>query len=497
MNRIFKLLFLSLTVMNVGCSCAKSVSEPTDKPYLKLSSYQKLVNCKSGSFELYVNSNSSWKVTVQSEWLHTNVTEGTGSRNVVVEYDSNYLEDGATPAVERTGTIRFAVEGAIPSRITVKQGARTFKNPIFQPMPDPYVWREDDGQRVTYYPCKSSGKGVNLGKTSKLTKFGGTSKVWSCPADGVVKVWNHENLWAPELVRIDGVWYIYYAAGRPSSELGPDGKELGYSTQRTGVLRCTSADPTTGKWEDLGMLFTGDEKDYESYRTDKKLSVNNTIYAIDMTVFKIGTQLYAIWSGNVSKTDGNQRLYIAPMENPWTINAPRTELSRPDFAWEKVSRSINEGPSVIFNPQGTKLFCVYSANASWTKSYCLGWLELDLTNPQTSNPLVKSNWKKSPDRVFWRCDDVAKSSNPMVDTPANPSTMHIGGVHGVGHNSFTKSPDGTEDWIVYHVKRYKDDGWDNRDCFIQKVNWTENGTPDFGTPAGWQEELEVPSGEPL
>ena len=245
------------------------------------------------------------------------------------------------------------------------------------------------------------------------------------------------------------------------------------------------------------MLFTGDEKDYESYRTDKKLSVDNTIYAIDMTVFKIGTQLYAIWSGNVSKTDGNQRLYIAPMENPWTINAPRTELSRPDFAWEKVSRSINEGPSVIFNPQGTKLFCVYSANASWTKSYCLGWLELDLTNPQTSDPLVKSNWKKSPDRVFWRCDDVAKSSNPMVDTPANPSTMHIGGVHGVGHNSFTKSPDGTEDWIVYHVKRYKDDGWDNRDCFIQKVNWTENGTPDFGTPAGWQEELEVPSGEPL
>ena len=85
----------------------------------------------------------------------------------------------------------------------------------------------------------------------------------------------------------------------------------------------------------------------------------------------------------------------------------------------------------------------------------------------------------------------------MVDTPANPSTMHIGGVHGVGHNSFTKSPDGTEDWIVYHVKRYKDDGWDNRDCFIQKVDWTENGTLDFGTPAGWQEELEVPSGEPL
>ena len=262
MNKFFKILFLSVLIVTAGCSCAKSASEPTEKPYLKLSVSQKIVSCKSGSFEVYINSNASWKVTSQAGWIHVNVEEGTGSRNISVEYDANYLEDGVTPAAERTGTVRISAEGTIPSRITVKQGARTFKNPVFQPMPDPYVWREDDGQSVTYYPCKSSGSGVNLGKTSKLTEFGGTKKVWSCPADGAVKVWNRANLWAPELVRIDGVWYIYYAAGRPSSELGPDGKELGYSTQRTGVLRCTSADPTTGAWEDMGMLFTGDEEDY-------------------------------------------------------------------------------------------------------------------------------------------------------------------------------------------------------------------------------------------
>lgn len=496
-SRFLEVLLVSLVAVTAGCSCAKPAEENNGKPYLKLSVQQKIVNCKKGSFELYVDSNTSWKVEPQASWLHANVAEGTGSRNIVVEYDANYLEDGVTPAAERTGTVRVVPEGTIPSRVTVKQGVRTFKNPIFQPMPDPYVWREDDGLSVVYYPCKSSGSGVNLGKTSKLTEFGATKKVWSCPADGAVKVWNRANLWAPELVRIDGVWYIYYAAGRPSTEIGPDGKEVGYSTQRTGVLRCTSADPTTGTWEDLGMLFTGDEEDYKKYSAGEKLSAENTIYAIDMTVFKIGSQLYAIWSGNVSKTDGSQRLYIAPMENPWTINSPRIELSRPDYAWEKVNSSINEGPSVIVNPQGTKLFCVYSANGSWTKAYCLGYLELDLSNPQKNDPLVKSNWVKSTDRAFYRCDNVSKSSNPQVDTPANPSTIHIGGVHGVGHNTFTKSPDGTEDWIVYHVKRYKDDGWDNRDCFIQKVNWTESGRPDFGTPVGWQEEIEVPSGEPL
>lgn len=379
----------------------------------------------------------------------------------------------------------------------LKQGVRTFKNPVSQPMPDPYIWREDDGKSVIYYPCKSVGGGVNIGKTLSLTRFGATKTVWRLPADGAVKVWNRANLWAPELIRIDGTWYVYYAAGRPSSELGPDGKAVGYNTQRAGVLRCTSDDPTTGVWEDIGMLFTGDEEDYKKYSAGEPLSADNTIYAIDMTVFHIGKQLYAIWSGNVSKTDDNQRLYIAPMKDPCTIDAPRIELSRPDYAWEKVNRSINEGPSVIFNPDGTKLFCVYSANGSWTKDYCIGWLELDLSDPRKNDPLVKSNWKKSAESVFRRCDNVSKSSNPHANEPNNPSTMHIGGVHGVGHNTFTKSPDGTEDWIIYHVKRYKESGWDNRSCFMKKIEWNADGTPDFGKPVGWQEEVAVPSGEPL
>lgn len=493
MKNFFKTLFVLVTVLIAGCSCTEADPVKPEAPYLKLSVSQKIVNSRSGSFEVYINSNTSWTITVQADWLRTNVTEGKGSRNILVSYESNYLEDGVTPAPERTGMIRIVPEGSIPSRITVKQGVRTFKNPVFMPMPDPYVWREDDGISVTYYPCKAGSGGINLGKTKKLTEFGATRKVWSLPADGIQKVWNRANLWAPELVRIDGVWYIYYAAGRPSSELGPDGQELGYSTQRTGVLRCTADDPTTGRWEDLGMIFTGDQADYENYKATGKLSADNTIYAIDMTVFRIGTQLYAIWSGNVSKTDGNQRLYIAPMVNPWTIDTPRIELSRPDYSWEKVNRSINEGPSILFNPDGTKLFCVYSANGSWTKAYRIGYLELDLTE----DPLVKSNWKKTMNHAFYRCDNVAKSSNPNADVASNPSTLHIGGVHGVGHNTFTKSPDGTEDWIVYHVKRYKDDGWDNRDCFLQKVNWNADGTPDFGTPVGWQQEVEVPSGEPL
>lgn len=492
MNKLYNILIILFCVLTASCSCAKVETEDTEKPYVKINISEKLVNNRAGSFEVYVTSNTSWTIEPQASWLSTNVTSGEGNRNVTVSYESNYAGDGATAGEERTGAIRFAAEGTIPAKVTVKQGARTFRNPIFQPMPDPYVWRDAEGQSVWYYACKSSGSGVNLGKSRKLTELGGTTKVWSCPADGAAPVWNRANLWAPELHRIDGVWYVYYAAGRPTSETGGS-----YGTQRTGVLRCKDADPTTGKWEDMGMIFTGNEADYESYMAGDRLTVDNTIYAIDMTVFRIGEQLYAIWSGNASKTDGSQRLYIATMDNPWTINCPRVEISRPDFAWEKANSSINEGPAILFNPDGTKVFCAYSANGSWTSEYKIGWLELDLTNPATSDPMVKANWKKTQNYTFWRCDNVSKSSNPNADDAQNKATMHIGGVHGVGHNTFTKSADGTEDWIVYHVKRYKDNGWDNRDCFIQKISWKPDGTPDFGTPAGWQEELEVPSGEPL
>ena len=78
MNKFFKILFLSVLIVTAGCSCAKSASEPTEKPYLKLSVSQKIVSCKSGSFEVYINSNASWKVTSQAGWIHVNVEEGTG-----------------------------------------------------------------------------------------------------------------------------------------------------------------------------------------------------------------------------------------------------------------------------------------------------------------------------------------------------------------------------------------------------------------------------------
>ena len=53
---------------------------------------------------------------------------------------------------------------------------------------------------------------------------------------------------------------------------------------------------------------------------------------------------------------------------------------------------------------------------------------------------------------------------------------------GVGHNAFVKSPDGTQDWLVYHSKLDRRDGW-QRAVFVQPFKWTKDGLPDFGDSA--------------
>ena len=67
-------------------------------------------------------------------------------------------------------------------------------------------------------------------------------------------------------------------------------------------------------------------------------------------------------------------------------------------------------------------------------------------------------------------------------------------VYGVGHCSFVKSPDNSEDWIIYHSKKGAKPGWE-RDVGMQPFKWNEDGTPDFGVPIAAGIAVPVPSGE--
>jgi GH43 family beta-xylosidase len=48
---------------------------------------------------------------------------------------------------------------------------------------------------------------------------------------------------------------------------------------------------------------------------------------------------------------------------------------------------------------------------------------------------------------------------------------------------FTASPDGTENWIVYHGMEDPYTGWSARNIRTQKFTWNEeDGTPNFPRP---------------
>ncbi len=324
---------------------------------------------------------------------------------------------------------------------TTKGAKNTFTNPVWDGA-DPWMVKHNN----EYVYCWSANNGIKVSRSVKLTQKGEVKEIWHAPALG----WNRNCVWAPEIHFIQGHWYVYYAAG----ESGPP-----FIHQRTGVLR-SKTDDVFSEYEDMGKLYTGDNPEDPS----------SNVWAIDMTILEHRNKLYAIWSGWIKQetTDATQQhLYISEMENPWTLKGKRVKLSSPVESWETGGPlNLNEGPEILKN--GDKVFVIYSCRESWTVEYRQGMLQL--INPE-ANLLDPANWKKS---------------GPVFE--GNEQVL------GVGHCSFVKSPDNSEDWIIYHSKKTTKHGWE-RDIRIQPFKWNADGTPNFGRaiPAG--KEIALPSGE--
>ncbi|MFJ7294245.1 family 43 glycosylhydrolase [Streptomyces collinus] len=259
-----------------------------------------------------------------------------------------------------------------------------------------------------------------------------------------VQVWKGDaasrccNIWAPELHFLNGRWYLYYVAGQNVSDYNP--------TQRSHVLESAGSDPM-GPYTYKGQL--------------------NSAWMLDPSVLNVGGRLYMLGS---AITGGTQNLVIAPMSNPYTVSGSYSTISTPTYAWERQGGTVNEGAEML--QRGGRTFLIYSASGCWTPDYKLGQLELT-----GSNPLSAASWTKKSTPVFQRSD-------------AN-------GVYGPGHNGFFTSPDGRENWIVYHANDSASEGCDNgRTTRAQKFTWNSDGTPDFGTPVRLGASLPGPSGEP-
>jgi len=342
------------------------------------------------------------------------------------------------PQPQGTGTP--AAGGAQAAAAPLPPG--TFTNPIVRSRSaaDPWLVYRDG----FYYFTFTVGKSIEVWKSPTITGLDTGKKVtvWRAPNKGP----NAEHVWAPEIHYLNGKWYIYYTATP-----GPD------LDRRQFVLEAATDDPQ-GPYVDKGQIVVPGE--------------GEDVYAIDGSVFQSKEgKLYFVWSGRAENKPGTQNIYIAPMSNPWTLSGPRVLLSRPTYDWERHGWAVNEGPEIL--ERNGKTILIYSASGGTTPYYCLGML----TNSD-GNLLRPESWTKSPVPVFQQY----KGPDGAVYTP--------------GHNGFCKSPDGTEDWIIYHGKENTDGTWAGRTARAQRFTWNADDTPFFGHPVPAGVPLALPSGEP-
>lgn len=174
-----------------------------------------------------------------------------------------------------------------------------------------------------------------------------------------------------------------------------------------------------------------------------------------------------IWSGWEGDKNGNQNIFIAKMRSPIKIKGTRHRISKANYDWEKFGDlndannplhvNVNEGPQASIHQD--KLFTIYSASGCWTDYYAVGMLTCS-GNAKVTDSL---QWHKSVRPVF----------SQSVDNKVFAS----------GHNSFFKSPDGKEDWILYHANDNAGEGCGrHRSPRAQQFSWNADGSPYFGVP---------------
>lgn len=300
-------------------------------------------------------------------------------------------------------------------------------NPIAEKRADPWVYKTDEG---IYYLIATVPEydRIVIRKATSINglKSADEKAVWHKHDTG--DMGNH--IWAPELHRIEGKWYIHFAAGEAENKWNI----------RMWVLSNTSENPMEGEWKEEG-----------------KIKTNVDSFSLDATTFEHNGKRYLIWAQNVKGGSHGTALVMSEMKNPTTLVGPEIILTEPEFGWEKMKYNVNEGPAVI--KKNGRIFVTYSASAT-NHNYCIGLLWTnehdDIMNP--------SNWQKSPGPVFYTNDELKR--------------------YGPGHNSFTTSEDGKATIMIYHARDFKEiQGAElldpNRATRARVVEWTESGFPDF------------------
>lgn len=310
---------------------------------------------------------------------------------------------------------------------------RTLDNPIVVQRADPWLHRVADTGCYYFIGTAPGFDRIELRHACRLNdlKIAEPVVVWRKLASGPMS----ENIWAPELHRIDGRWYIYFAAGEVETPF----------SIRMYALSSGDDDPMTGSWREEGRIAT-----------------HLDTFSLDATVFEHRGTRFMVWAQMDGERRYNSALWIAEMDSPVSIRPPVVLLTEPDLEWERLGYKVNEGAAVIV--RNGRVFMTYSASAT-DHRYAMGLLWADAD----ADLLDPGSWEKSREPVFTTNADVGR--------------------YGPGHNSFVLAEDGATDLMIYHARDYRDLRGTpltdpNRHARARVLKWDERGFPVFRQAEG-------------
>ena len=259
-------------------------------------------------------------------------------------------------------------------------------------------------------------------------------------------VWQADSMlhiWSPEIHYINNKWYIYFEADDGNTD-----------NHQLYVLENASADPLKGQFRMKGIIRTNEEWNF----------------GLHPTSVIVGRQQYLLWSGwqHRRAEAETQCIFIARMQNPWTLDSERVMISQPEYEWERQwinpngERSnypilVNENPEAFVTPDGRHVCVYYSASGIWTVYATLGMLYASTD----SNLLDPRSWTKCTEPQF---------------VPDNTDS-----IHGVTNISLIPSSDGKQQMILFEAK-WRENGQERRGIRMKPIQWNKEGLPDFGKP---------------
>lgn len=293
-----------------------------------------------------------------------------------------------------------------------------------------------DGRYYMLYNGDHSGAEVRMRVASSLAGLadGMDVSVWAPPAS-MTDICCRVG-WGGYLFPYEDRWYIYMQ--------GDNGDQ---NQSRSFVLESANSDPLSA--------YT-----FKAYIPGV---VNNNGYAAGPAL--VGDELYMF------QTYG-EKIWAAKASDPWTLTTGWTTVNAPQpTGWECAGgRCYNEGSNILV--RGDTVYNIFSAGGYEDPNYCVGMM----TAPLGSDLTLPGSWTEEDGCVISRDDSV--------------------GSYGPGSMTWFKSPDGTEDWVAYHVKTSTETTWDGHDrrLMAKKVTW-DGDRPVFGTPDAVGSTIALPSGD--